>query len=58
LRLENARSLVAPARDLGYTEIEVRRLISHVDDKQQFLIQVIDDDKLRGVSDLNAPQQG
>jgi hypothetical protein len=53
LRLENARTFVALARDLGYTEVEVRRLVAHVDDKQQFLVQVIDDDKLRGVSDLN-----
>jgi hypothetical protein len=43
--------------ELGYTEIEVRRLVSQVDDKQQFLIKAIDDDKLRRVSDFNAPGQ-
>jgi hypothetical protein len=56
LRLENARTFVALARDLGYTEVEVRRLVSYVDDKQQFFVQVIDDDKLRGVSELDRPQ--
>jgi hypothetical protein len=56
LRLENARTFVALARDLGYSDVEVRRLVSHVDNKQQLLVEAIDDDKLRGISDLNAPQ--
>jgi hypothetical protein len=31
LRLENARTFVALARDLGYTEVEIRRLVAYVD---------------------------
>jgi hypothetical protein len=49
IRLENARSFVALARDLGYTESEVRRLVAHVDEKQGIFLRLIDQKKLRGV---------
>jgi hypothetical protein len=53
LRLENVRTFVAFARDLGYSEIEIRQLGAYVDEKQESIIQLVKEDKLRGVSDLN-----
>jgi hypothetical protein len=58
LRLENARTFIALAGDLGYSEIEVRRLVAYVDDKQEPLVRLIEEDKLRGVSDLDTVQDG
>lgn len=48
-RIENARNFVALARDLGYTETEVRRLVAHVDEKQEILDQLVDSRKLIAV---------
>lgn len=50
LRIENARNFVALGRELGFSEVEMRKLVAHVDDKQEVLIQLIDQKKLTGVS--------
>lgn len=50
LRIENARKYVALARDLGYSETEIRFLVAHVDRKQDTLLRLIEQQKLRGVS--------
>lgn len=50
IRLENARNFVALARDLGYSDTDVRLLMAHVDKKQEPLIQLVERQKLRGVS--------
>jgi hypothetical protein len=49
MRIENARNFVALARDLGYTETEIRRLVAHVDEKQEVLVRLIDERKLVAV---------
>jgi len=38
------------ARDLGYSETDVRLLVAHVDNKQEPLVRLIDQQKLRAVS--------
>ncbi|MGC8898815.1 MAG: hypothetical protein ACP5ON_11370 [Bacteroidota bacterium] len=50
IRLENARNFVALARDLGYSETDLRRLVLYVDGKQGTLVRLIAQQKLRGVS--------
>jgi len=50
MRIENARNFVALGRDLGFSEAEMRKLATHVDDKQEVLIKLVDQKKLTGVS--------
>lgn len=50
IRLENARNFVALGRDLGYSETDLRRLVVHVDEKQETVIRLIDQQKLRSAS--------
>lgn len=50
MRIENARNFVALGRDLGFSKLEMRKLISHADDKQEVLINLIEQKKLTGVS--------
>ena len=50
LRLENARTFVALARDLGYTDTDLRHLVAHVDEKQEPLVHLVEQQKLRDVS--------
>jgi hypothetical protein len=50
IRLENARAFVALARDLGYSDTDIRALTLHVDSRQGPLIELIDRQKLRSVS--------
>jgi len=57
IRLENARNFVALGRDLGYTETDLRLLVAHVDRKQEPLIRLIDQQKLRGVSTPEATSE-
>lgn len=49
LRIENARNLVGLAKDIGYTETEIRQMINWVDDKQQSLLELIENGKIRRV---------
>jgi hypothetical protein len=58
LRIENARTFVALARDLGYSDLEIRRMVSYVDNKQEPLVKLVDDDRLQAISDLNITDQG
>jgi hypothetical protein len=55
IRLENARTFVALARDLGYADTDVRLLVAYVDRKQEPLVRLIEQQKIRGVS---APNSG
>ncbi len=60
MRIENARNFVALGRDLGFSNAEIRKLVAHVDDKQEILIKLVDQRKLTGVSlagDSNSPGQ-
>lgn len=50
IRLENARNFVALGKDLGYSETEMRKLVAHVDEKQDTLVRLIDQKKLTGAS--------
>jgi hypothetical protein len=50
IRLENARSYVALVKDLGYSETEMRKLVAHVDEKQDTLVRLVDQKKLTGAS--------
>jgi hypothetical protein len=54
IRLENARNFVALGRDLGYSETDLRLLAAHVDKKQEPLVRLIQQQKLRGVSTPDA----
>jgi hypothetical protein len=56
LRLENARSFVALARDLGYTDAEVRGMVAYVDERQEHIASAIETGRLRAISDLSDPQ--
>jgi len=53
IRLENARNFVALGRDLGYSETDLRFLVAHVDGKQDSLVRLIDQQKLRSVTTPN-----
>ena len=50
LRIANARKFVALGRELGYSKTELRRLIRHVDEKQDPIIRLISQRKLLNVS--------
>jgi hypothetical protein len=50
MRIENARNFVALGRELGFSNTEIRKLVAHVDDKQEILIKLVDQKKLTGVS--------
>jgi hypothetical protein len=50
IRLENARNFVALGKDLGYSDIEMRKLVAQVDEKQDMLISLIDQKKLTGAT--------
>jgi len=50
LRIENARNFVALASDLGYNKTDLRSLVLHVDGKQDAIIALIEQKKLRGIS--------
>ena len=50
IRIENARNYVALGKDLGYSETEMRKLVAHVDEKQDTLIRLVDQKKLTGAS--------
>lgn len=49
LRIENLRQYIGIARDIGYTEAEVRQLMLSVDRKQEPLLRLLNDGKLLGV---------
>lgn len=51
MRIENARNFVALGRELGFTEVEMRKLVAHVDDKQNILVRLIDQKKITGATD-------
>ena len=53
LRIENAREFVALAKDCGYSEIEIRKLVSRVDDIQDPIERLAAQHKLRDVVDLD-----
>ena len=50
MRIENARNYVALGREMGFSDTEIRKLVAHVDDKQEILIKLADEKKLTGVS--------
>ena len=50
MRIENARNFVALGREMGFSDAEIRKLVAHVDDKQEILIKLVDQKKLTGVS--------
>jgi hypothetical protein len=56
IRIENARSFVALAKDLGYSEMETRKLVTYVDEKQDMLIRLVDQKKLTGASIVGEEQ--
>ncbi len=58
IRLENARSFVALARDLGYSDTDLRSLAAHVDRKQEPLMHLIEHRKIRAVSSPDASDVG
>lgn len=57
LRLENARRFVALGKELGYSDTELRLLAAYVDKKQEPLIRLIDQGKLRGASTPDASSE-
>jgi hypothetical protein len=50
IRLENAKHYVTLAREVGYSDMEVRQLGSLVDVRQEPLARLIDLQKIRSVS--------
>ncbi|MEO7560348.1 MAG: hypothetical protein ABIT23_08865 [Nitrosospira sp.] len=50
-RLKNAREYVQFAKELGYTEVEIRQMISWSDKRQLVLIGLAQDGKLIGVDE-------
>jgi hypothetical protein len=49
LRIRNAREYVGLARECGYDETELRRIIRYVDDKQEPLIRLVSEGKIQNV---------
>jgi hypothetical protein len=58
LRIENARRFVALGKDLGYSDAELRRLVAHVDERQEVLARLVDQQKLRSISGPDSEQVG
>jgi hypothetical protein len=52
-RIENARAFVALAREAGYSDVDLRRLIQYVDKKQDVLVDLVEDRKLLGVAEVD-----
>ena len=52
-RIENARSFVGLAKDLGYSNAKIRQLIGWTDDRQAKLLPLAREGKIRGVRLLN-----
>lgn len=50
MRIENARNFVALGRELGFSPSEIRKLVAHVDEKQEILIKLVNEKKVIGVS--------
>jgi hypothetical protein len=50
LRLENARSFVALAKDLGWSETQIRNLMMQVDEKQEAIARLADRKQIISVS--------
>jgi hypothetical protein len=50
IRLENIKLYVALARDVGYSDTEVRQLANVVDGRQEILARLIDFQKIRKIS--------
>jgi hypothetical protein len=60
MRIKNAREYVKLAKDCGYSEVEMRRLLAWTDDRQQTFIRLIDAGKIRSVKLLgedNPPKE-
>lgn len=53
LRIENAREFVALAKDCGYSEVEIRQLVSRVDDVQDPIERLAAQHKLTDVVDVD-----
>ncbi|MBW2045612.1 MAG: hypothetical protein JRI96_12135 [Deltaproteobacteria bacterium] len=53
LRIENARKFVRLAKDCGYSESEIRKLTSWVDERQETFIILIENGNIRSVKILN-----
>src|ERR1043165_855960 len=47
LRIENARKYVQLAKEMGYTDAEIRGMIRFVDDRQETLVKLIEDGKIK-----------
>jgi hypothetical protein len=58
LRLENGRTFVTLARDLGYPDAEIRQMVAYVDQRHEPLVQAIEAGRIRSISDLNDSPQG
>lgn len=52
--LENVRAYVSVARELGYTNTDMRLIVSSISDRQAKLIPLIQQGKIRGVQVLNS----
>ena len=48
-RIENARMMISTLKELGHSETEIRQMITLVDESQGVLIELIANDKIRGV---------
>lgn len=53
LRIQNAREFVSLARDLDFSPLELRRLISYVDERQEIVDDLIIEKKILGVRILD-----
>lgn len=58
LRIENARSFVRLADELGYKKSQIRKLVKLVDDRQDGLQTLIDEGKVRDVKLLESSEEG
>ena len=54
LRLENARNFVALGRELGYSDMDLRQLSIHVDTKQEPLVRLVEQLRLKAVTTPDA----
>jgi hypothetical protein len=57
IRLENARNFIDIARDVGYTDSEIRRMTALVDEKQEIFVRVTQTGRLRSVLSIADDRQ-
>lgn len=49
LRIEYARNYISLAKECGYSEVEIREMMNWIDDKQEIILSLIEQGKIKSV---------